>query len=351
MRKELIEKKISRPLLGVALLIFFCFSTGSSQSEPTPPGRLVDLGGYRLHLYCSGEGSPTVILESGAGDFSFDWSLVQGEVSKFATVYSYDRAGYAWSDPGPTPRTLQQTVSDLHRALERSGAKGPFVLVGHSIGGLLVRQFALRYATDVAGVILVDASHEDMLITMTNRTTKRDTVVRWRELSRGRSIPPVHLSMTSDTVHHSSEKGLSDSSSLPKLEPPYDKLPLNAQRWRAWAQSQSSFQTARFSEFDFFPEELAFMFSERNKVQHPLGGTPLIVISAGKSDIEADGVTKALLLGDHERRQDDLTALSTNSKRVVAKNSGHHVQLDEPQLVIDAIHQVVEAIRQHRKLE
>ena len=134
----------------VATIVLACVASAAhAQGDSTPPpfpapGRLVDVGGWRLHLSCTGEArpsQPTVILEAGLGDFSVEWSLVQPGVSRFARVCSYDRAGDGWSDIGPHPRTFRQIVYELHTLLERAGVRGPFVLVGHSYGGWLVRQY------------------------------------------------------------------------------------------------------------------------------------------------------------------------------------------------------------------
>src|SRR6185312_11418829 len=126
--------------------------------SPPAPGKLYDLGGYKLHLYATGEGfkGPSVVLEAGSGAFSTDWYLVQQEVAKFATVCSYDRAGHAWSDLGPTPRTYKQAAYDLHRLLAKARIPGPYVMVGHSLGAKLVRVFATEYPNDVVGLVLVD---------------------------------------------------------------------------------------------------------------------------------------------------------------------------------------------------
>src|ERR1041384_6036419 len=142
------------PLLAVA-------QRKEKQPAYAPPGKLVDIDGYRLHLNCTGKNGPTVVLIAGAGDFSFDWGLVQPNVSRFARVCSYDRAGLAWSDPGPTPRTMLQDAYELHELLRAAGVKAPYVLVGHSIGGLIARVYAAQYPHDVAGMVLVDPTHED----------------------------------------------------------------------------------------------------------------------------------------------------------------------------------------------
>ena len=107
----------------------------TNQVRPEPPGKLVDIGGRRLHVYCTGKGGTTVILEAGAGSFSTDWALVQPEIAKTTRVCSYDRAGYGWSDPGPEWDSTTQVASDLQTALSKAGEHSPYLLVGHSMGG------------------------------------------------------------------------------------------------------------------------------------------------------------------------------------------------------------------------
>jgi pimeloyl-ACP methyl ester carboxylesterase len=128
--------------------------------RPEPPGKLVDLGGHHLHVNCTGRGNPTVVVENGLGDFSFEWFLVQSRVSTFSRICTYDRAGYAWSDPGPKPRTFAQINLELRDALSKLGERGPFVLVGHSYGGPVIRNFAAAYPNQVTGMVLVDAAFE-----------------------------------------------------------------------------------------------------------------------------------------------------------------------------------------------
>ena len=122
----------------------------------------MDVGGHQLHLWCTGAGSPTVVLEVGGGGNVLEWSRVQPEVAKTTRVCSYDRAGFGWSDLGPNPRSAVQIVSELHRLMQAANVSGPYVLTGHSLGGLYVRLYASTYPADVTGMVLVDSTHEDV---------------------------------------------------------------------------------------------------------------------------------------------------------------------------------------------
>lgn len=126
-----------------------------------PPGQLVDIGGYRLHLWCMGNGTPAVILDAGLGGTSAGWGFVQPEVARFTRVCSYDRAGMGYSDAGPSPRTARRIANELAELLARGGIAGSVVLVGESIAGFTVRVFASDHPERALGLVLVDASHED----------------------------------------------------------------------------------------------------------------------------------------------------------------------------------------------
>jgi pimeloyl-ACP methyl ester carboxylesterase len=129
-----------------------------------PPGRLVDVGGHRLHISCQGpeeaEG-PVVVMDAGVGEDGLSWSLVQPELAKELRVCVYDRAGLGWSEPGPRPRTNPVMVAELHALLERAGVPAPYILVGASLGGLNARLYAHTYPEEAAGLVLVDAAHEE----------------------------------------------------------------------------------------------------------------------------------------------------------------------------------------------
>jgi pimeloyl-ACP methyl ester carboxylesterase len=154
--------------LGLALLlvtgtVYQAVSAAADARDFPPPGRMVDVGGHRLHLHCIGEGRPTVVLEAGANSMSSGWAWVQPEVAKTTRVCAYDRAGNAWSEPGPGPHDAAHVVEQLHTLLANAGESGPLVLVGHSLGGIFVRLYADRYPEQVAGMVLLDASHPDQM--------------------------------------------------------------------------------------------------------------------------------------------------------------------------------------------
>lgn len=342
-----------RVILTAFLLLMSLTAVGQQKEKRpayTPPGRLVDVGGFRLHLNCTGKGGPAAVLIAGGGDFSFDWGLVQPDVSRFTRVCSYDRAGLAWSDPGPTPRTMRQEAYELHTLLKAARVKAPYVLVGHSLGGLIARVYAEQYADEVAGMVLVDPTHEDTTLMFQGK------LVRVRDAAKGLAVPPVQTMRSSPPKPPTAEdiKQFEFNQKMfgaPKTEPPFDKLPASTQALRLWFQSQPPRAAAGP---DFWAEELQVMYAARARTPHRLGDKPLMVLLSkpGLGDpppgISADEWQR---VNEEKRRQKvGLTDLSRNSKLVVAERSGHHIQLDEPSVVTNAIRSVVEAVRLRTKL-
>ncbi len=197
-----------RPVAIVAMAILAFNNARSLAAQapagaPYPPlGALVDVGGYRVHLHCTGTGRPAVVIV-GSG-YSFDWSLVQGPVSTFTKVCTYDPAGSAWSDPGPAP-TCNGRVLEIHRALQNGGVDGPIVLVGHSIGAVFSRLYADRYPAAVAGMVLSDHAgrccrmrpvFHSSIDASRNSTTprrlgpERSAIDRWSSSAIRHSLPP-----------------------------------------------------------------------------------------------------------------------------------------------------------------
>jgi pimeloyl-ACP methyl ester carboxylesterase len=286
------------------------------------------------------------VLESGFLGFSFDWSLVQPAVARFTRACSYDRAGHAWSDLGPRPRTMRQIAYELHTALATLGVKPPYVLVGHSLGGLLVRTFSSQYQKEVVGMVLVDSAHEDA------QRNFKGKILRIREMSQGRAIPPIQTSIAAADKTLTAEErqrieGALKRGGPPQIEAPYDRLAPEIQQVWLWAMAQPERYEA--SKEPYAEEEFAEIYSARRKREYQLRNIPLIVLTRGRSELP-DTEAGRQLHEEEKKLQVDLLHLSRNSKQIIAEASGHHIQLDEPGLVIGAIREVVDAARRQRKL-
>lgn len=146
-------------VLAMAGVLYQTAGTEADRRDLPAPGHLIDVGGFKMHIFCLGEGSPTVILEALSGGTSSYWGWIQTELAGSTRVCVYDRAGRGWSEPDPEPITLARTVRNLRTLLTNAGIEGPYLLVGHSIGGIYVRQFAADYPDQVVGMVLMDASH------------------------------------------------------------------------------------------------------------------------------------------------------------------------------------------------
>jgi pimeloyl-ACP methyl ester carboxylesterase len=327
--------------LVVLILLGSMANVYCQTAYPYPPtGKLVDAGGHLLHIHVMGKGKPVVIMENGSGDFSFIWDLVQPEISKTTTTVSYDRAGFAWSEEGPLPRSGRQIAYELHTALHNAGIKEPYILVGQSFGGFLVRSFARFYKNEVAGIVLVDALNEDSKIIINNKG------MRIRDWAKGQHAPdPQNMSKTDHKSIAAKDTVVLDTT----IEPPMDKLPRAIQKMQIWAQSQPVYKKAAGDEMNWSPEDVADMYANRGKPDYMLDDIPLIVISRG--DGGYSGMPdSAELESERLKLQDELTHLSTNSKHITDKKSGHNIHLEDPVIVIDAIKQVIHAYQTHSRL-
>jgi len=311
-----------------------------------PIGKLYDIGGYYLHLNCTGKGEPSVILISGALAFSFDWTLVQDRLQKYAKICSYDRPGLAWSDPGPMPRSFAQDVYELHKLLEAAKIKPPYILVGHSVGGIIARKFAKEYPNEVSGLVLVDATSENSLMDINGK------IERLRLLaSPDKKIPPLKEKV--DTlIRIPSAKEIEEFWSMmgkPSISQPFDKLPVPIQKARIWAQSLPKYYTA--DNGDFWSEEFAQMFSE--SLAYKIGNKPLIILCSTKNEYPKElgqAVTDSLMT-DKMQNQKRFLDISLNSKLMTTANSGHEIHLTEPDLIVDAIKQVISSVKTKQKLK
>ena len=247
----------------------------------SPPGRLIDIGGYRLHLDCQGTGSPTVILEAGLGDPASSWSAVQPALSRSARVCSYDRAGLGYSDAGPLPRDPIQETGELHTLLERAAIAPPYVLVGHSYGGDLTRLYASRFPKGVVGLVLVEAANQD----------------QWWKIPEAKTAWETYL-------RECREKPKDGPATCAEAEAILGKGPAELEPVRS------------------------------------LGSLPLIVVSAGRTfwdKAETWAAWQAMQVSD--------SALSSCSDRVIATRSQHEVEKDEPQVIVTQVDRMLKAVR------
>jgi pimeloyl-ACP methyl ester carboxylesterase len=338
---------MTRPAVRRAALttVLLCLAAATLAAQTPPatkappfeaPGRLIDIGGWRLHLNCAGmpsPGQPTVILEAGAGDFSAEWSLVQPGVAKFARVCSYDRANSGWSDWGPHPRTMHQMVYELHALLEKAAVAPPVLLVGHSYGGWLVRLYRLQFPADVAGMVLVESGADDPVRVLSDGVPRHAS-----DLVTGKTIPPVKTAgpLREEDLSpgvRAQMEAATRQFAWRANEPPRNKLPAETQQVRTWALSQIKHWAQSNNPVE--PEELALLRAERAKTEQPYRDMPLAVLTRGISD--ADGPDSKALEAEHRRDHAGIAKLSSAGKLVIAEKSGHHVQIDEPELVISTI--------------
>lgn len=299
-------------------------------------GRSIALGaefpGVSLNLNCVGQGSPTVILDSGLGVPAAGWDFVMPDVAKFARICSYDRAGYGWSSAGLMPRTSDEIVKELHALLAVSEEKGPYVLVAHSFGGYNVRVYADKYPADVAGLVLVDTSHEDQNLLMPPSLKKltNDQIAR---LDSQRRLMPI-------LIFFGIARLTADDDADNKLSKEFrDKM--------KYLQLQTKFIDAAFSEIKSFSQSA-------DEVRHTgnLGDRPLVVLTAGK-DLEAKDLPKGISVEDmREFRKtwvNDLQVrqakLSTRGKQIVVPNSTHMIPMERPDTVVNAIREVCDAVK------
>jgi pimeloyl-ACP methyl ester carboxylesterase len=333
--------------LSAALVVALAATAQSPAPDPEPLGKLVDLGGYRIHLYCTGRGKQTVVLSPGGGDFSFAWYLVQQRLQSSARVCSYDRAGSAWSDPGPQPLTLRQEAYELELALKLSGETGPYILAGHSIGGLVVRTFAVGFPDETAGMVLVDAPSPDSTMGYYGK------LVRVRDLAK-RTIPPIQTMKTSPPMPISEAERQESLQYLNhKIDPPFDRLPPEIQKLQLWAQVQPP-RAEQSEKDDYTPEEWQFLF-ELQQFGHPLGDLPLItMIGMKEAEDRPPSMSAEQWHTLHEEKIEQKRAfitLSMNSKAVEVQDAGHAIHLEDPDAVVNAIRDVMNAALHHTHLK
>lgn len=306
------------------------FANGCSTRSPTarkypPPGRLIDIGGRKLHLYCAGTGSPTVILMAGGGAFSIDWALVQPKVAQDTRVCSYDRAGLAWSDPGPADETVEQTVSDLNILLKNAGERDPYLLVGASIGGIYIQAYQRAFPKEVAGLVFTNSSNRIGWLVKNG-----EGGLIW-ELSEEQIRSTFPLAASAKGPAPTSESDPFDRL-LSDLRPV--RLWLDYRLWQKREPTKETADSALSWRKEFLKE---FAETDASK-NHVLGALPVVVLSSDPPASESER---------HSRDQAGprLDFLSSNTLHVTAAGSGHEIHLYQPDLVAKTLTRAVLAIR------
>ena len=302
-------------LLAAAGVLYQNISEARDRRFNPMEGKLVDVDGRKMHIDCVGDatvkGSPTVILDSGLGDSYISWRKVQPQIAKFARVCSYDRAGIGYSEPSFRPRTSQVIAEELHALLQAANIAPPYVLVGHSMGGYDVRVFASLYRSEVTGMVLVDSSHPDQ----ENR------------------FPPALKNMEGSWVRESEFLAYTMPLGIPRLLSLCDDDP----EQRA---AECNFHAARESmeEMKAFSQSAA-----ETAATGPLGDMPLAVLSHDPDKPSTDlSPDLAKPTNDAwEKMQEELAHLSTRGTQTIARGSSHYIQIDRPDVVIEAVHSVV----------
>ena len=277
------------------------YATRRDLAATPHPGRLVDVGGHRLHLWCTGAGAPTVILENGLGGSSASWGFVQPEVARFTRVCSYDRAGMGYSDSGPSPRTARRIASELAVLVDRSSVGPAVVLAAASSGGLNVRVFASDHPGRVAGLVLVDASHED-------QAHEVPRIARFVPL-----LSAVGIFRLLDVSF-----GLS-----------LDSLPPSSQHFERATRFRAAGYQAAADEITNIHETASQVRTSRRRLT-----IPVVVVTGARG---AEGTWANL--------QRDQVTLSETGCQIIAERAGHLVAIDRPDVVVEAIRAVVERTR------
>ena len=288
------------------------------------PGAFYRVNGRPTHLYCTGQGSPTVVLEAGGGDDWLIWQKVQPEVARTTRVCSYDRAGVGWSELQPGLRDAQNITDELHLLLQQAGENAPLVLVGASVGGLYARQFVADYPSEVAGLVFVDSSSPEQIYAIPGsaysaeliRQKHREVMLEWWKQASG-------WSLLAGDCKADIERGLEQYKNLARTE---TCRPSYATSWRGEA-----------DEFWLSAEEAA--------QAHCCRDLPLLIISQDSDNPQ--NAQPALIRPIWNSLQEQLKTLSSHSGRIIARGSGHHVMIDRPDVVVRAIQRVVTQTMSH----
>lgn len=329
---------MQQAFLGFPFLFFllFVFPQTSALGQDvgfSPPGRMIDAGGFRLHLLVEGEEKkgkrPTVIFFHGAGDVALHWSLVLPKIGQITTAVAIDQNGEAWSEHGHN-KSLKQQVYDSKQALVNGGYPPPYVVVGHSLGGTMALLFSEAFREDVMGVVLVDGTHPDVVLKVFDKEKKKAFWKRFR-LTADDDIPSVIKEPLIEKPTVSSVQVKRDFGDMLSGFSRQDRALIE------WLYNTKPLTYVKGKGNDYSAEIFEEMF--QNQDQYHLGEIPLLVISGGDKQIpKGDEYWTSEALKQHrDFLQQDLLKFSSNSRHIIAKKSGHHIHIDEPKIVVRAI--------------
>jgi pimeloyl-ACP methyl ester carboxylesterase len=284
-----------------------------------PQGRLYTVDGYKMHLYCTGEGSPTLVLDAGLGNDSLIWANVQPTLSKTTRVCSYDRAGFGWSDLQPGPRDAHRITDQLHALLTQAGIKGPIVLMGHSIAGLYIRDYAARYPQNLSGLVFVDGStplQEDRF----PAATKLGLLKAELELLQTKWLYVLGIPRVTGDCNIGAGFEISAGKML----------------------SEDQCRAALFIALE--REDENFRQSGKETIHTgPFGDLPILIFSQDNHPSGSEPPSKVDDIWD--QMQEELKSLSTRSRRIIAKGSGHYIQIDRSDLLNSEVADLIRQIR------
>lgn len=290
------------------------------------PGRLYDVGGYSMHVYCTGTGSPTILLSSGLGDDFTVWGKVQPVLSRQTRVCSYDRAGFGWSQTRPGVQDANAISSHLYQLVRVVGVQRPFVLVGHSISGLYLRAYAAHYPGDLAGLVFIDGA------TPLQDSRIPRALLKIQQAQR-REMPWQKLLMTLGWY---------------RLRGDCTSIPSGLEAYSAWIKADSCVP----SQIEAIERELDAEQTSGEETIHagPFGNLPVLILSRDPSILAPNwpaSVAKSNAVVWTEM-QEEAKGLSSDSRRIIAKGSGHYIQYDRPDLVNRQIASFIVMIRNHQ---